>query len=165
MSELNRGGKKRALEPTTRRPFWTIEEDVFLNLTRSQAMLARRFERLFKERRLTPATYNILRILRGAGQSGLQCSEIPPRMLSEVPDVTRLIDRLVALGLVVRYRTDEDRRRVFQTLTPKGLSLLAEMDGPMRDIHRSQLGHMSRQDLERLNQLLVQARLKVAGST
>jgi len=138
-----------------------MEEAVFLNLTRSQAILSRRFEKFFKEKRLTPATYNILRILRGAGESGLPCSEIPRRMLAEVPDVTRLIDRLVGLGLVARYRTEEDRRKVFQKLTPKGYELLSEMDGPMREIHRDQLGHLSTQDLERLNQLLIEARSKI----
>lgn len=156
-----RGGAD--LGTRSERPFWTIEEEVFLNLTRSQAILSRRFEKLFKKHRLTPATYNILRILRGAGEGGLQCSEILSRMLAEVPDVTRLIDRLVALGLVVRYRTEVDRRRVFQTLTPQGHALLSEMDGPMREIHRSQLGHLSRQDLQQLNRLLIEARLKVAG--
>ncbi len=158
MSEPREGSKP---ETHSERPLWTIAEEVFLNLTRSQAMLSRRFEKFFKEHRLTPATYNILRILRGAGESGLPCSEIHARMLAEVPDVTRLIDRLVGLGLVVRYRTDEDRRRVFQTLTPKGHATLSEMDGPMREIHESQLGHMTRHDLERLSRLLVEARLKV----
>ena len=38
--------------------------------------------------------YNVLRILRGAGDAGLRCSEVGARLLVHDPDVTRLLDRL-----------------------------------------------------------------------
>ncbi len=148
-------------KPKTAKPSKLREEEVFIHLTRAQALLSRAIEALFKGHRLTPATYNILRILRGSGPDGLPCSQISERMLTAVPDVTRLIDRLVRLGLVVRYRTETDRRLVFQRLTPQGYALLAEMDSPLRQIHRDQLGHLSIDELETLENLLLRCREKV----
>lgn len=135
-----------------------LEEDVFVSMTRSQATLARRPAQLFRRHRLSPVTYNILRILHGSGEGGLPCSEISKRLLTRVPDVTRLVDRLVKLGLVRRYRTERDRRLVLQTLTKKGAELLAQLDGPLRAIHRGQLVHLTSEQLTELKRLLDKCR-------
>ena len=63
------------------------------------------FERLFKAHGISEPKYNVLRILRGAGGDGLPCLEIGGRMITRVPDVTRLVDRLEAQSLVRRDRT------------------------------------------------------------
>ena len=86
------------------------------------------------ERSLSPfglsnEQYNVLRILRGAGESGLPTLEISDRMLSRSPNITRLIDRLIAKKLARRSRPKEDRRVVIVSLTPQGLELLAHLDG------------------------------------
>ena len=73
--------------------------------------------------------YNVLRILRGAGENGLPTLEISSRMLSRSPNITRLLDRLIAKKLVRRSRPKEDRRVVIVSLTPQGLELLAHLDG------------------------------------
>lgn len=134
-----------------------------MNLTRTQALLSRELDALLRCHGLTQVTYNILRILRGAGKRGLPCAKIGERMLTRVPDVTRLVDRLVKLGLVERYRTEEDRRLVFQRLTPTGRRLLADLDGPVRELHDHALGHLSDEELDELNALLVKARAHVSG--
>src|SRR5579864_6224821 len=72
--------------------------------------------------------YNVLRILRGAGEDGLPTLEISSRMLSRSPNITRLLDRLIAKRLVRRSRTKEDRRVVIACVTPTGLQLLAHLD-------------------------------------
>lgn len=77
---------------------------------------------------LSNEQYNVLRILRGSGEAGLPTLEIADRMLSRSPNITRLIDRLIAKKLARRIRPKEDRRVVIVTLTAQGLELLAHLD-------------------------------------
>ena len=141
-----------------RKPFDDPAEEAYLNLLRTTTVLAAEFERLFKDAGLSEPQYNVLRILRGAGGDGLPCLEVGARMITRVPDVTRLVDRLEAAGLVERNRTSEDRRVVMVKITPKGLEAIAGLDRPLREIHKRQMGHMSRRELEELSRLLVKGR-------
>ncbi len=76
---------------------------------------------------ITPAQYNVLRILRGSHPKMLTCSEIGQRLLDRTPDVTRLLNRLEQSGYVTRARAGHDRRVVEVALTPKGVELLERM--------------------------------------
>lgn len=142
-----------------KRPFELAEQEAFLNLARTAGKLDCQFARLFREKKLSPGTYNILRILRGAGE-GLSCQAIAGRLVAEVPDMTRLIDRLEHpdLGYVRRERSTADRRKVLIHLTDAGAAVLRKLDAPVRDLHKRQLGHMSAAELAELNRLLVLAR-------
>jgi DNA-binding MarR family transcriptional regulator len=114
--------------------------------------------RFLKAYGLSPAQYNILRILRGQTDGQLACSQIGLRMVTREPDVTRLLDRLEKDGLVGRVRSDTDRRVVRISITTAGRSLLVELDEPMRQIHRNSLGHLTRAEIREMNRLLVKAR-------
>lgn len=141
-----------------KRPFESPEQEATLNLERTHDWLSRAFAQIFKERGLSAPQYNVLRILRGHGGDGVPCQRIAGDMLTFDPDVTRLVDRLERAGMVERRRTKEDRRVVLVKITPKGLAILKEMDGPVRELHRKQLGHMTRAELAELNRLLAKAR-------
>jgi DNA-binding MarR family transcriptional regulator len=140
-----------------REPFAVPEQEVALNLARTNDRLQAEFARLFKRHGITGAQYNVLRILRGEGQP-LPCQEIGCRMITQLPDMTRLLDRLVQAGLVERSRTEEDRRVVLTRITDAGLRLLAQLDAPVIETHRRQLGHLAPAELAELNRLLVKAR-------
>src|SRR5262245_26028019 len=101
---------KLRAEIKQQKPFGSVAEEVLLNLVRTASHLEARGADLLAAHDLTPAQYNVLRILRGAGPDGHPCQEIGARMISRVPDVTRLVDRLEAAGLVTRKRSDTDRR-------------------------------------------------------
>jgi DNA-binding MarR family transcriptional regulator len=141
-----------------RHPFACPEEEATLNLVRTLDHLQQEWGRLFVGHGVTGPQYNVLRILRGTDGHGLPCQEIAGRMVTRMPDVTRLVDRLVAAGLVERRRTVEDRRVVLVTITRRGLDLLARLDEPVQELHRLQLGHLSRAELAELNRLLVKVR-------
>jgi DNA-binding MarR family transcriptional regulator len=144
-----------------RHAFASPEEEAYLNMLRTVSVLGAGFSPLFKAHGLSEATYNILRILRGhasAGSAGVSCQTIGEQLVSRLPDVTRLVDRLEAAGLVKRSRTAEDRRVVLVGITKKGLSVLAELDRPLSAVNREQLGHMTRAELAELNRLLAKAR-------
>jgi MarR family 2-MHQ and catechol resistance regulon transcriptional repressor len=140
-------------------PFESPEQEAALNLLRTSDRLQIRFARLFREHGLYPAQYNILRILRGEGRP-MRCMEIAGRTLTEVPGITGLIDRLEAADppLVRRERDSKDRRVVHVSITEAGLQLLAKLDGPVQDLHRQLLGHLSRAELDELTRLLEKAR-------
>nr|WP_299205973.1 MarR family transcriptional regulator [uncultured Brumimicrobium sp.] len=76
---------------------------------------------------LTLPQFNILRILRGAGEK-LSVKTIKERMLEKSPNTTRLIDKLIAKKYVERIRGNEDRRLVFVKITQEGLDVLAQLD-------------------------------------
>lgn len=133
------------------------EEAAFLDLLRTSDCLSRPVAEVLKSGDLSPTQYNVLRILRGAGQ-GLSCGEIAGRMITRDPDITRLLDRLARRGLVSRRRKSRDRRTVLTRITPKGLVLVARLDEPVRRVHRRQLGHLGRKRLRKLAGLLRAAR-------
>lgn len=140
------------------RKFSSPEEELNLNLQRTVGLLSRPLLRFLKAHGLSPAQYNILRILRGQTDGQLACRQIGLRMVTRDPDVTRLLDRLEKDGLVGRVRSDTDRRVVRISITKAGRSLLAELDEPMRQIHRDSLGHLTRAEIREMNRLLVKAR-------
>jgi DNA-binding MarR family transcriptional regulator len=150
-----------ARELKKRRDFDLPEEEAFLNILRTGIALAGPFEAVFKEFGLSEATYNVLRILRGAGDRGRMCSEISEHMVARVPDVTRLVDRLESMGLAERRRCSEDRRAVYVAITPKGIEAANALDTPVRRLHKAQLSHLTKAELGTLNKLLVKARERV----
>jgi DNA-binding MarR family transcriptional regulator len=133
------------------------EEAAFLDLLRTTDMLSRGLVTILKPEDLSSTQYNVLRILRGAPE-GLPCGEIAKRMITRDPDITRLLDRLEKFGLISRSREARDRRTVMARITGAGLKLLARLDEPIQEAHRKQLGHLGRERLRLLTDLLRQAR-------
>jgi len=140
------------------RPFKSLYEETLLNLVRTSEVLSARTEDALKEHGITGTQYNVLRILRGAGPAGLACGAIGERMLTRESDMTRLIDRMLALKLVERTRHEGDRRVVVTTLTEKGRQLLTTLDPVVKEVQRRLLGHMDEASLKQLIGLLEQAR-------
>src|SRR6516164_3437717 len=137
------------------------EEAAFLDLLRTCDLLSRGPAQVLKAEDLSPTQYNVLRILRGA-PDGLPCGEIANRMITRDPDITRLLDRLEKRGLTSRSRETKDRRMVLSRITPEGLGLLAGLDEPVQEAHRKQLGHLGRERLRALTELLLACRSRLA---
>ena len=116
-------------------------------------MLSRPLAQVLKSEDLSSTQYNVLRILRGAGE-GLICGEIAERMITRDPDITRLLDRLEKRGLISRCRETRDRRMVLARISPLGLEVLSRLDGPIEEAHRRQLGHLGCERLRELGDLL-----------
>lgn len=110
------------------KPFHSVSLEVYINLARTADELNRITAALLRPHDLTIAQYNVLRILIGAGETGLPCSEIGNRLITHDPDVTRLIDRLEKRSLVVRARDSADRRVVTVRITPNGATLAEACD-------------------------------------
>jgi DNA-binding MarR family transcriptional regulator len=137
------------------------EEAAYLDLVRTTEMLSRHLVQLLKADDLSPAQYNVLRILRGS-PDGLTCGEIGNRMITRDPDITRLLDRMEKRDLISRNRDEKDRRLVLTRITAEGREVLAKLDQPVRDTHRRLLGHLGTERLRTLRQLLEACRSEVA---
>lgn len=140
------------------KPFPSLQAEVFLNLLRTTDALSRGVEEILKLAGLSETQYNVLRILRGAGETGLCCREVAERMITRDPDITRLLDRLERRGLLTRSRDSKDRRVITVRINPAGQKVLKDLDGPLAEYHRKLLSHMDKGDLRKLVELLEVAR-------
>jgi DNA-binding MarR family transcriptional regulator len=141
-----------------RRPFASREEEAYLNLVRTTDLLSREVAAVLKPHQLSEAQYNVLRILRGAGAEGHPCTEIGRRLVTRDPDVTRLLDRLESRSLIARGREHADRRVVTTRITAAGLTLLDQLDLPVRQAVEGMLAHVGSRNLGALVGLLERVR-------
>ncbi|GGO38873.1 MarR family winged helix-turn-helix transcriptional regulator [Deinococcus humi] len=141
-----------------RRPFRSREEEAALNLFRTVSLIEEVTSDFLRQHDLTSSQYNVLRILRGAGEAGLGRNEIGERMIKRAPDITRLLDRMEAAGLVHRQRSTTDRRCVPTVLTDKGRALVDALDEPNAAMQHAQFGHLSEGQLLTLIETLTQIR-------
>lgn len=149
---------KLAVELGKRNPFPTAAEEAFVAIVRTASVIRGQANRLLRAFQLTEPSYNVLRILRGAGTEGRCGHEISAQVISEVPDMTRLIDRLQKLGFCQRRRVDGDRRLVRVFITEAGLDVLNQLDAVIVDLHRKQFEHVPDATLERLLEALESVR-------
>jgi DNA-binding MarR family transcriptional regulator len=75
-------------------------------------------------------------------------------MVAADPDITRLLDRLEARQLIERQRGSQDRRVVISRITAQGIALLKEIDRPLAEFHKRQLGHIGKERLPQLIEIL-----------
>lgn len=147
--------KRRDEKPLPRR---SPELAVFLSIQRTADELMAEVAQLLKPIKLSPTQYNVLRILRAAGEEGLPCGKIGDRLLTREPDLTRLLDRLEKRELIERLRDSQDRRVVRGKITPSGREVLGGLDQKVLDLHKKQLGHLGREQLAAFGKLLDQVR-------
>lgn len=142
------------------KPFASREEEVYLNIQLTAERLWWGVNETLKQADLTHTQYNVLRILRGAGQAGASCNEISERLVTKDSDITRLLNRLEARGLISRQREMKDRRVIITRISHGGLRLLAGLDKPIERCHRKHLGHLGDKQLATLSKLLEAVRGK-----
>jgi DNA-binding MarR family transcriptional regulator len=137
-----------------RRPFSSVAEEGVVALVRTADLLRRALTRVVEPHGITLQQYNVLRILRGAGEEGLPTLEIAGRMVEHAPGVTRLLDRLQAKGLVRRQRSASDRRQIRCWIAPPGLSLLGGLDAAMQEGARGFMAPLAPSELDSFVHLL-----------
>ncbi len=141
-------------------PFQVPEQEAYLNLVRTHALLSDEVAELFKQHHLSQPLYNVLKVVARMGDAGMPSQSIAQYMVARDPDITRLVDRLQKDGLIKRERDEQDRRIVRVRVTRSGLEAIEKLDPLIWKLHQQQLGHLNQEKLELLNQLLVEARLK-----
>jgi DNA-binding MarR family transcriptional regulator len=140
------------------RPFGSQGQEAVIALLRTADLLRRNLTRASEPHGITFQQYNVLRILRGAGEGGLPTLAIGERMVEQTPGVTRLLDRLEVKALVVRSRGPTDRRQVICRLTSEGRHLLSGLDPVMEAAAEGGVAMLCSKDISRLLDLLTAIR-------
>jgi DNA-binding MarR family transcriptional regulator len=149
---------KLLVELKQTKPFQSVEQEAYLNIIKTADVLHQAASVMLRSVNLSESQYNVLRILRGAGDDGLKCSEIGDRMVTRDPDITRLLDRIEKQGWIERHRSTTDRRVVTTRITPAGLEKLREVDGPLKESLEVPLSRLGASKLHTLIELLEEIR-------
>jgi MarR family transcriptional regulator, organic hydroperoxide resistance regulator len=146
------------------RPFRSSAEEVVVSILRTAAVVQRHLTQVVEAHGITIQQYNVLRILRGAGEAGLPTLAIRDRMVEEAAGITRLLDKLEVAGYVVRERCTPDRRQVLCHVTPKGVSVVEALDKPMDTANQRSGSNLDDAERAQLVELLGAIRAAYASS-
>lgn len=140
------------------KPFPSLEEEGWVALLKTADTLRRHSAALLEPHEITEQQYNVLRILRGAGDCGLPTLAIAERLIEHTPGITRLIDRLEAKAFVRRERPARDRRQVYCFITKSGLTLLKQLDPIVHQAAKQAFASVSKKNLDLLLETLAKIR-------
>lgn len=132
--------------------FRNEHQKVIINLVYTHSWLDQQLKDFFDKHELTQQQFNILRILRGAGDP-LSTLQIRQRMLDKMSDTSRIVDRLVAKSFVKKCPKEDDKRKVDVSLAPRGRKLLEKIDLLQEEMDRVS-GNLTDEEAITLNTLL-----------
>jgi DNA-binding MarR family transcriptional regulator len=144
-------------EAIKQKRFESPQIKAMLNIMYTANWLMGEFRDVYKPFGITPQQYNVLRILRGKHPESINPSEIKEVMIDKNPDITRLCDRLLAMGLIGRSIDSDNRRKMNIVITDLGLHLLAQIQ-PLLTERQTQILHRSDINFELLSELLDELR-------
>jgi DNA-binding MarR family transcriptional regulator len=144
-------------EAIKQKRFESPQIKAMLNIMYTANWLMGEFRDVYKPFGITPQQYNVLRILRGKHPEFINPSEIKEVMIDKNPDITRLCDRLLAMGLIGRSIDSDNRRKMNIVITDQGLHLLAQIQ-PLLTERQTQILHRSDINFELLSELLDELR-------
>jgi len=134
--------------------FKNAREKVVVNLVYTHSWLQPLLRQIFSEFGLTQAQYNVLRILRGQYPESASILLIQERMIFKQSDVSRLVDRLLAKGLVKRKTCGLDRRKMDVLITKKGHEILDDIETPLTERQYQITRNLDDDEILTLNSLL-----------
>jgi DNA-binding MarR family transcriptional regulator len=140
------------------KPFPRRSSEALLSVLRTAALLQHQLNEALRPIGITELQYNVLRILRGAAPNGLCGREISERLVSKVPDVSRLLDRMEDMQLLRRERDANDRRHVTARITRKGLRTLDEATPRLQAVEQERFGHLDAERLQHIIDVLADVR-------
>lgn len=140
------------------RPFPSPCAEAAVALLLTADKVRRNVAKVVEPHGITIQQYNVLRILRGAGQAGIATLEIVERMIEQTPGITRLLDRLEAKQLVRRQRCPSDRRQVLCWITETGTDLLSSLDKSVQRADAEVMQSLGKKEVVELIELLDRVR-------
>jgi DNA-binding MarR family transcriptional regulator len=140
------------------KPFPSPTAEALLSVLRTAAVLEHHLSEVLKPYGITHTQYNVLRILRGAGRAGLCGREVGERLVSRVPDISRLLDRMEEMQLVDREQDPSDRRHVTARISAKGLSVLKRATPQLQVVEQTRFAGLEPKTVHLLIEALAQIR-------
>ena len=155
--------RNKPTQKSNTKPRAMLEEQVMVSMAQTLSDFAVRMSDIIKEYGITMVHYNVLRILRGAGGNGIPCGTVAERMVNKEPDITRLLDRMEKLELIIRTRDQSDRRVVITRISDHGLKVLSNLEAPLKVLHQQQFEGISSEKLEQLSGIVKEIQATHAG--
>jgi len=137
--------------------FRNVYQKASINLIYTMGWMRERTKAIFDAEDITPQQFNILRILRGSFPQPLSTLQIRERMLEKMSDTSRIVDRLIAKGLVKKLTCKNDRRLVDVIISDKGKKLLEKLDA-RQDEMDAVMGNLTEKEAAILSDLLDKVR-------
>lgn len=150
--------RKKMADPADQLMFDAPEQLLLDALILTHDAVVAKFQELLRGYDISYTQYTVLNVLTEAGEEGLRTQKLGARLLTRLPDITRLVDRLVRDGLVERKQWLKDKRVVFVSITSQGTELLDELREPFNALQVEMFGHLSDAKQTKLNQLLAELR-------
>lgn len=125
-----------------------------INIAYTSRSLEEPFQALLKEYDLSTQQFNVLRILRGQRGKPANLSTLQERMIDRNSNTTRLVDKLLKKGWVVRQVCANNRRKIEIFITEDGLQLLKTLDPIVTEKNKRSVSNLTKTELETLNTLL-----------
>ena len=116
--------------------------------------------RELKEFDIYEPQFNVLRILRGAKGKPISANSILEKMIQRSSNITRIVDKLTAKGLVERTLSIDDRRKMDIVITTKGLELLKKLDKKVEALHKPMMNNLNAEEAETLKRLIIKLKGK-----
>lgn len=145
-------------EAIQQKKFRSEQHKAHINVLYTAAWLSLHTARLLKPFGITTQQFNILRILRGMHPEPATIKLLTERMIDKMSNASRLVDKLLAKGLVERFECPEDRRRVDIRITAVGMELVGKASDQLEQLEKSSLLNISSEEAVQLNQILDQIR-------
>ena len=135
------------------RPFDSVPVEALIALAWAHDRVSSVAEAPLRREKISRAQYNVLRILKGSPE-GLQTHEVADRMIARAPNLTRLVDKLVAQGYLKREPCGKDRRVIWLRITPGGIALVERLQPLVVASVAESMGALSTKELEKMIRLL-----------
>ena len=142
------------IEDAIKSKFESSRQKAYINLLYTANEVTTEAKRFFKAVDVTLQQYNVLRILRGKHPESLNPGEIKSVMLDKSPDLTRLVDRLLAKELVSRGTCEDNRRKIDIKISDKGLAFLDSTNEHVEKSQRAQTKNLTEDEASQLSDLL-----------
>lgn len=108
--------------------FHSEQEKSFVNLIYTAAFFEANFNKFIKPFGVSSQQYNVLRILRGQFPNSMSSGDLHSRMIHKMSNASRLVDKLVEKGYVIRVVNANDKRNILVSITDLGLRLVTDLD-------------------------------------
>ncbi len=132
-------------------------QEVSINIIYTSGWLANKHKDFFSEFGITSQQFNILSILRGQYPNKISGAEIKSRMMDKNSDVSRLLDRLILKGLIVKRPSSDDRRAADIEISNNGLELLKAIDAQVHQLDKI-VSNLTEEEAHQLSTLLDKVR-------
>ena len=137
--------------------FSSESQKAIINIIYTYHWVTDRVKEALSPEDITLQQYNILRILRGSDPEPLSTLKIRERMLDKMSDTSRIVDRLLLKGLVLKKISKVDKRLVDVSITNEGKKILDRLDKKVKETEQL-LSSMGNNNLKKLNELLDEVR-------